>query len=219
MVHISMRVCWGFKKNDGTICCHVLWQAAWMFGVVSDSHWPAPAECGPLCRFGPCRGQRPPRCHTVCQSSGPRRWPSDSPHLCAHKHTLTLRAGVYWLPLPSPHHTVTFCVRRQNSFPSAFQTNSLFSLFLPPSSLCFPSSPCFLSYSPSLIPICCLIILALPHTALSPAPSLPSFHNPQSFSQRTSTDHPPRERFRSVSSEILPDLLVQVIVSIPLRGS
>lgn len=49
---------------------------------------------------------------------------------------------------------------------------------------------------------------------------LPSFlHSPQSFTQRTSTDHPPRERFLSVSSEILPDLLVQVIVSIPLRGS
>lgn len=129
-------------------------------------------------------------------------WP-----VCTQTQSL-LTAGLYWLPLPvTLSH---FVYGGRTAFLLAFQSNSLSSLRLHPS-----SSPCVLCYSSSLIPICCLIILPLPHT-LTP-PFLPSYtaHNP---SQRTSTDHPPREQFLTVSSEILPDLLVQVIVSIPLRG-
>lgn len=64
----------------------------------------------------------------------------------------------------------------RTAFLLAFQSDSLSSLRLHPS-----SSPCVLCYSPSLIPICCLIILPLPHTL---TPSLPSFlHSPQSFTE------------------------------------
>lgn len=148
-----------------------------MFCVVFDSHWPPPEGCGPLCRFGPCWGRWPPRCHTVRQSSGPLRWPSDSPDLCAQIHSLILKAGLYWLSLPvTLSHfvyggkTASRLLFNPTHYPPCFS--------IPP--LCFPSSPCFLSYSHSLIPICCLIILPLPHTAPSPTPSLPSFtaHNP-----------------------------------------
>lgn len=81
---------------------------------------------------------------------------------------------------PLSCHTITFCIRRQNSFTSAFQSNSLSSLFLHPPFLCFTSSPCFLFYLASLIPICCFIILPLSHTAPSPTSSFLSFtaHNP-----------------------------------------
>lgn len=61
--------------------------------VMYECHWPPPAGCGPPCRFGPCRGRWPPRCHTVRRSSGPLRWPSDSPDLCAHRHSLYWQQG------------------------------------------------------------------------------------------------------------------------------
>lgn len=107
---------------------------------------------------------------------------------------------------PFPRGTVVVCVQRQNRLPSASQANSL-------SSLCFPSSPfpiTFALINPHLLPY---------YSTRLCLPPPPSFHHsPQSFTRRTSTDRPLRERFLTVSSEILPDLLVQVIVSIPLRG-
>lgn len=64
-----------------------------------------------------------------------------------------------------------------------------------------------------------LATLAHSPKAITTTTTHPPLNDPQSFTQRTSTDQPPRERFLSVSSEILPDLLVQVIVSVPLRES
>lgn len=116
------------------------------------------------------------------------------------------------------HSTFTFCIPRQNSFPSAFQPNSLssqflhtllFVFFLPP-----PFPILFALINPHLLPY---YTASPPYGSIS-RPLLSFLHSPQSFTWRTSTDHPLRERFLSVSSEILPDLLVQVIVSIPLRG-
>lgn len=86
---------------------------------------------------------------------------------CVHTYSVILKVGLYWLPLP-----VTLSHFVYGGKAAFLFFKSLSSLFLHPSSLCFPSSPCFPSYSPSLIPICCLIILPLPHTALSLSPPL-----------------------------------------------
>lgn len=145
--------------------------------IIQLCHWPPPAGCGSLCRSDPRRGRWPPHYHTVHQSSGPLRWPSDSRHLCVHRHALILKAELYRSLL----YFHIFCIRKQNSFPSAIQPNSLSSPFLlHPLLPALSFLPRFLSYLPSLIPICCLIILPLPHTAQSPAPSFLSFtaHNP-----------------------------------------
>lgn len=194
-----------------------MWQAAQMVCDAFEGHWPPPAACGPLCRFGLRRGRWPPRCHTVCRSSGPRRWPSDSPDLCAHIQSYSESVAVL-ISGPARCQTVTFCVPRQNSFPVCFSIQLII----------LPAPPSLLSvFPPPPFPILFALInpYLLPYYAASPPycsishPLPPFIHSPQTFTQRTSTDHPPRERFLSVSSEILPDLLVQVIVSIPLRGS
>lgn len=156
----------------------------------NGKHWPVPTECGSLCRSDPCLGQWRPHCHRGQWSWGPLRWPLCSPHLWTHT--------AYWLSLPLAHILCT----KQNRFLCIFHSQ----LLLPPVFSFLLVSP---AHSASLIPICCLIIPPPPHR----------LHSPQRFTQRTSTDRPPRERFPTVSSEILPDLLVQVIVSIPLRGS
>lgn len=112
---------------------------------------------------------------------------------CAHTHAMRYPGSGAALI------SVTFCVRRQNRF-----------------SVCFSAN-----YPPSLPPFPIAFALINPHllSYYTASPPLSSFlRSPHSFTQRTSTDHPPRETFLRVSSEILPDLLVQVIVSIPLRG-
>lgn len=54
------------------------------------------------------------------------------------------------------------------------EAKQLFCLLFSSLSSIHPSSPCFLSYSPSLIPICCLIILPLPLSLPSSAAHNPS---------------------------------------------
>lgn len=125
-------------------------------------HWPPPAGCGSRCQFDPRRGLWPPRCHTAPRSSGPQRWPSDWPYLWANTHGVTVER-LYRLFLPSP--AVLSC--------SVYRGKTASHLLLKPTHYprCVFLPPRFPSHSPSLIPICCLIIAH----GLSPTPTfLPS---------------------------------------------
>lgn len=112
-------------------------------------------------------------------------WPTSGTVATSLPHSLSVfRASALTFRFTSPVCTQT-CYRLSLHFhflhTEVKEAHSLSSLFLHPLLPVFSFlPPCFLSYLPLLIPICCLIMLPLPRTSQSPAPSFLSFtaHNP-----------------------------------------